>query len=127
MSFTFIATNQLMMPTLQPHLIMVEKERFDPNLNQRRGAQIGRQIRVATNGVVTTILGAWEIKPDAGLYGLAGNNRQYDADCVIVGLLQPNTVFMNTGEYYVFKREDWEKVRKIAEEREPADTVPLGE
>jgi hypothetical protein len=110
--FKFVATNVAIMPTLQPTLVMIEPDRFDPNLNEKRGPQIGRRIRVRGQEL---LLGAYEIKPGSG----------YDpATFVIVGLIPTEAVFMATVEWYVFRREDWEKVRAVAIDREGIAAAP---
>lgn len=110
--FTFKKTSCGWMPTLAPTTFVVMPEQFDPDLCKKADflAQInGFRVR---NGSVS----AYRPRADSG----------YDVDNDVIVVIANNMELSPMAhEYYVFARENWDRVYKVGKDREPAKTVEM--
>ena len=103
--FNFIATDQIIMPWLSPHTLIVDEKIVDLKLHDKRGAVI--------NGIESKnhTITAYNLLPDSG----------YEADAVLVCIRPKTSETIIMGryewEYYDFHRADWDKIYAVGCER----------
>lgn len=111
-TFTFLKTDQWMMPMLAPNTIIIEEDRFDINLAKKTGEKVNEFFTKDGHDVC-----AYKPEADSG----------YGDDTVIVRITKRDEEWsvmrslIESGETYLFKREDWDRVYEVGIARQPQE------